>query len=113
MIPVKKLAALALVVAVAYLAYTRLYDPPRSPEETEYRRIAKAFDAALGRYGQANRMTAAGGLDVTADIGDIAAAVDALRAESSALEARVVDDKLLAKVRDLGARMERFLADKR
>ncbi len=58
-------------------------------------------------------MTAAGGLDMTADIGDIAATVDALRVESVALEARVVDDKLLAKVRDLGARMERFLADKR
>jgi hypothetical protein len=109
----KKLAALALVAALGYLAYTRLYDPPRSPEETGYRRIAKAFDAALGRYGQANRMTAAGGLDVTADIGDIAATVDALREELAGIEARVTDEKLLARIRSLDARMERFLADKR
>jgi hypothetical protein len=110
---VKKLIALAAVAALGYFAYTRLSDVPRSPEETEYRRIAKAFDVALGRYGQANRMTGVSGMDVTADIGDIAGTVDALKKELAGLEARLTDEKLLAKTRDLGTRMERFLSDKR
>jgi len=110
---VKKLAALAAIALLGYFAYTRLANPPRSPDESEYRRIAKAFNEAIGRYGQANRMAAAGGLDVTADIGDIAAAVEGLRQELAALEERVSDGDLLAKVRDLDKRMERFLSDKR
>ncbi len=109
----KKLIALAVVAALGYFAYTRWYDPPRSPDETEYRRIAKAFDAALGRYGQANRMTAASGMDVTEDVGDLAGTVHGLRQELAALEERIADEKLLAKAGDLGARMERFLAGKR
>jgi hypothetical protein len=111
--PVKKLIALAAVAALGYFAYTRLFDAPRSPEETEYRRISKAFDEAIGRYGQANRMAGVSGMDVTGDIGDIAVTVDALRSELAGLEARLTDEKVLAKARDLGTRMERFLSDKR
>ncbi len=110
---VKKLMALVAVAALGYFAYTRLSNPPRSPEETEYRRIAKAFGDALAKYGQANRMSGVGGLDVTADIGDIAVTVEALRKELSELEAGLTDEKLLAKAGDLGARMDRFLSDKR
>ena len=113
MSPVKKLIALLIVAALGYFVYTRLADAPRSPEETEYRRIAKAFDGALGRYGQANRMTNVSGMDVTEDIGDIAGTVDGLRKELAELEARLADEELLAKARDLGTRMERFLSDKR
>lgn len=110
---VKKLIALAAIAALGYFAYTRLSNAPRSPEETEYRRIAKAFGDALAKYGQANRMSGMGGLDVTSDIGDIAVTVGALRKELSELEAGLTDEKLLAKAGDLGARMDRFLSDKR
>lgn len=113
MSPVKKFIVLAAVAALGYFAYTGLSHAPPSPEETEYRRIAKAFDEALGRYGQANRMTGVSGMDVTADIGDVAGRVDALKKELAGLEARLRDEKLLAKARDLGTRMERFLSDKR
>ena len=109
----KKLIALAAVVALGYFTYVRFIAPPRTADEKEYFRIAKAFDAALGRYGQANRMTSVSGMDVTADIGDIAGTVDALKKELAVLEARLTDEKLLAKIRDLGTRMERFLSDKR
>ena len=109
----KKLIALAAVAALGYFAYTRLADPPRSPEETEFRRIAKAFDGALRRYGQANQMTSVSGMDVTADIEDVVGTADALKKELAELEARLTDEKLLAKARDLGTRMERFLSDKR
>ena len=87
--------------------------PPWTADEKEYFRIAKAFDGALGRYGLANRMTSVSGMDVTADIGDIAGTVDALKKELAVLEARIADEKLGAKIRDLGTRMERFLSDKR
>ena len=113
MSPLKKLIALAAVAGLGYFAYTRLSNPPRSPEETEYRRIAKAFDEALGRYGQANRMAGVSGMDITSDVGDVAGTVDGLTKELAGLEARITDERLLAKVRDLGTRMERFLSDKR
>jgi hypothetical protein len=111
--PVKKLLALAAVAALGYFAYISFIAPPRSADEKEYRRIAKAFDDVLGRYGQANRMAGVSGMDVTADIGDIAGTVDALKKELAGLDARLTDEKLLAKARDLGTRMERFLSDKR
>lgn len=111
--PVKKLIVLAAVAALGYLAYTRFYDPPRSPEEIEYRRIAKAFGDALGKYAQASRMSGVGGLDITADVGDVAVTVEALRKDLADLETRLTDEKLIAKAADLGSRMERFLSDKR
>ena len=109
----KKLIVLAVLAAIGYFAYVRFVAPPRTADEREYLRIAKAFDGAIGRYGQANRMTSVSGMDVTADIGDIAETVDALKKELAVLEARITDEKLGAKVRDLGMRMERFLSDKR
>ena len=109
----RKLVVLVLVAGLGYLVYTRLAGPPRSPEETEYRRIAEAFDAAVSRYGQANRMTNVSGMDVTADIGDIATAVDALSRDLAALGERVTDDTLGARIAALAGRMERFLGDKR
>lgn len=109
----KKLIALAAVAALGYFAYTRLSDPPHSPQETEYRRIAKAFGDALGKYGRANRISGVSGLDVTADIGDITVTVEALKKDLSELEAGLTNEKLLAKAGDLGARMDRFLSDKR
>lgn len=109
----RKLVVLVCVAGLGYLAYTRLAGPTGPPEEIEYRRIAKAFDAAVSRYGQANRMTNVSGMDVTADIGDIATTVDALNRDLAALDERVTDDELGARIAALADRMERFLSDKR
>jgi hypothetical protein len=110
---VKKLAVLLAVAALGYLAYTRLAPAPKSPEEGDFRRIARAYDAALSRYGQANRMTNVSGMDTTDDIGDIASTVGGLRKELADLEGRTEDDALLARIGALAARMDKFLSDKR
>ena len=53
-----------LYPATGYFAYNYFVNKPASAEAQELKKLEKEFDSTLDRYGRANRMLAAGGLDV-------------------------------------------------
>lgn len=109
----KKLVGLGVVLLLAYLAYTRFFNKPVPEGERELRRISRAYDEALTRYGQSNRTTGISGLDMTSDITDVVIAVEDLKKQLADLIPRLPDDQTSAGARALESRMEKFLTDKR
>jgi hypothetical protein len=102
-----------VAIALGYLAYTRFVNRPVTGEERELRQISRAYDAALSRFGQANRTLGTSGLDTTADLADSVSAVESLKKQLEELIPRLKDEKASSKARDLASRMEKFLADRR
>ncbi|MCJ7643346.1 MAG: hypothetical protein MUP28_02565 [Candidatus Aminicenantes bacterium] len=109
----KKILGLAVIIAIGYLSYNHFFNKPISPDESDFRRIEDAYDSALSRYGQSNRMFAVSGMDITADIQDVANTVERLKKELADLKGRVADDELLQKIAGLESKMDKFLSDKR
>jgi hypothetical protein len=72
-----------------------------------------AFEAALGRYGQANRAMGVSGLDTTSDIEDVIGAVKKLEKELDDFLAGLDEGPLSEKAAALRGRMEKFLSEKR
>jgi predicted RNase H-like nuclease (RuvC/YqgF family) len=58
-------------------------------------------------------MFAVSGMDITADIQDVANTVERLKKELADLKGRVADDELLQKIAGLESKMDKFLSDKR
>lgn len=96
-----------------YFAYKYFVNKPVSQEEREIARLEKDFNSALDKYGRANRMLAAGSLDVTSDIEDVIGTVEKLEKELATLKEKLTEASSLRKVNELEAKMETFLKDKR
>ena len=109
----KKLIGLCVALALGYFAYTRFLNRPVSEGEREIRRIGRAYDEAVARYGGANRMLGTSGMDTTADLADSVSAVAALKEDLEALVPRLADERERSRAKELEARMEKFLADRR
>jgi len=110
---VKKILGLAVIIVIGCLGYNHFFNKPLSADERDFRRIEDAYDSAQSRYGRANRMLAASGMDVSSDIQDVVITVEELEQELAELKDRVEEDRLQRKVADLQSKMEKFLKDKR